>query len=182
MNDIILLKNGDEFVFNKIYQNLHKKLYHYILSKTGSLYYAEEVTQITFLKLWKGRHNLNDQINLEIQIFRIAKTTMIDHFRQSSGYQKMQNLLSEKMQKSADFNNGIKNLQKKEILYKVQKTLALLPPMQRKVFELSRIYHLTHKEIANQQSISLKTVESHINQAIKKIKSTFLILIYFLVT
>ena len=177
MDDIIQLKKGDIFIFNKVYERLHKQLYHYLLGKTGSLYYAEEITQITFIKLWKSRENLNEHIQLDVQVFRIAKTTMIDQLRHTSGYQKMQTLLVGKTKDSADFNNGFDRLQEKEIQFKLQKSLSQLPPMQRKVFELSRIYNLSHKEIATHQSISLKTVESHINQALRKIKGAFIILI-----
>lgn len=179
MDEIIQLKNGDLIVFNKVYEEFHARLYHYILGKTGSAFYAEEVTQITFIKLWNTRQNLNEHIKLDIQIFRIARTTMIDQWRHVSGYEKMQSLLSGKTENYYDVNAGFDNLQEKEIQSKLQRILSKLPPMQKKVFEMSRIYHLNYKEIASLQSISTKTVENHIHQALKKIKGALLITVLF---
>ena len=45
-----------------------------------------------------------------------------------------------------------------------------LPPRQQEVFKMSRDEHLTYKEIATRLNISEKTVERHINEAIKFLK------------
>ena len=177
MNEIAQLKEGDLLVFNKVYEEFRKRLHHYVFIKTGSAFYAEEITQIAFIKLWNSRQRLDEHIKLDIQIFRIARTTMIDQWRQSSGYEKMQCLLSGKTQYNSDVNNGFDSLREKEILSKLQKVLSKLPPMQKRVFELSRIHQLNYREIASLQSISLKTVENHIHQALKKMKGAFVILI-----
>lgn len=177
MNEIIQLKNGDLRIFNKVYEEFRKRLYRYVLNKTGSAFYAEEITQIAFIKLWNSREKLNEEIKLDIQIFRIARTTMIDHWRHISGYEKMQSLLSGKTQHSSDVNTGFDRLQEKEIRSKLKKSLSKLTPMQKKVFEMSRMDQLNYKEIASLQSISLKTVEHHIHEALKKIKGALIILI-----
>ena len=46
-----------------------------------------------------------------------------------------------------------------------------MPPMRKKVFELSRLEGKSHKEIADILFISTKTVEKHISQALKQIRS-----------
>ena len=180
MDEIVQLKGGDLTVFNNVYEAFHGRLYHYVLGKTGSLFQAEEITQLTFIKLWNSRQNLNEDIPLDTQIFRIARTTMIDQLRHVSGYEKMQTLLTGKSKNEADCNAGPDSLQEKEIREKLQRVLSKLPPMQKKVFELSRLYHLNHKEIASLQSIRLKTVENHMNQALRKIREAFLLLAVFL--
>lgn len=40
-------------VFQQVYEDAAEKLYFYILGKTRPAYLAEEVTQITFVKLWQ---------------------------------------------------------------------------------------------------------------------------------
>ena len=175
MNQIDQLKGGDLVVFNTVYKSFHVRLYHYVLIKTGSSFYAQEITQLTFIKLWNSRQNLNEDISLDIQIFRIARTTMIDQLRHVSGYEKMQALLSGKTHENSACNDGPDSLQEKEILSKLKTALSKLPPMQKKVFEMSRFQQLNYKEIASLQSISTKTVENHINQALKKIKGAFII-------
>lgn len=53
----------------------------------------------------------------------------------------------------------------------IEDGLNSLPPKMREVFELSRKQHKTHKEIADQLSISDKTVKKQINNALRILKS-----------
>lgn len=177
MHDIIQLKKGDVSVFNKVYSDYHKRLYYYLLKKTGSSFYAEEITQVAFIKLWKYRESLNEEISLDAQIFRVAKTAFIDQMRQIAGKKKMTAAFFGKIQKEEVLNEGIEKINEKEVLSKLQKVLSGLTPTQKKVFEMSRLYELNYKEIAVLQSTSVKTVENHINQALKKIKTSFLLLV-----
>jgi len=175
VTDIIQLKKGDLVVFNEVYEKFHKPLYCYLLKKTSSAFFAEEITQTTFIKLWRYRESLNEDISLDAQIFRIAKTAFIDQMRQLSGARKAHAAFIKRARSNEVFNDGLQSVQEKEILGKLQNALSRVTPMQRKVFELSRVYQLSHKEIGVQQSISTKTVENHINQALKKIKGSFVI-------
>ena len=81
---IAALKEGDEFIFGEIFNEFHQKVYYYILLKTKSAYLAEEVTQITFIKLWNNHARLEESIPLSSQVFQIAKTTCIDLLRKKA--------------------------------------------------------------------------------------------------
>jgi DNA-directed RNA polymerase specialized sigma24 family protein len=81
---IAALKEGDEFVFGEIFNEFHQKVYFYILGKTKSAYLAEEVTQLTFIKLWNNSFKLDESPPLSSQVFRIAKTTCIDLLRKEA--------------------------------------------------------------------------------------------------
>lgn len=170
MNIISHIKEGNLSVFNEVFQQYHRKLYFYIFSKTKSSFHAEEVTQITFIKLWTYRAGLNEELSIDVQIFRIAKTTLIDQLRKINHYDKLNILLKPTNEKHAA-NIGIGNIEKKELQKMIQEILSKMPEARRRVFEMSRIEGLTHKEIAARLSISIKTVENHINHALKQIRS-----------
>ena len=55
-----------------------------------------------------------------------------------------------------------------------------LPPRQQEVFKMSRDEHLTYKEIATRLNISEKTVERHINEAIKFLKKNIMLYLIFI--
>jgi RNA polymerase sigma-70 factor (ECF subfamily) len=61
--------------------------------------------------------------------------------------------------------------QEMEALYAA--ALDRLPPKQREVFVLSRQLGLSYPEIAERQGVSVKTVEAHIMQALKTMRSYF---------
>lgn len=132
---------------------------------------AEETVQIAFLKLWQNRQQLNDDIAIDTQLFRIAKTSLIDQLRRNITVEKLVAGLAKNTVANWDDNTGISNLEKKEILAQLKQELDKMPMARRKVFEMSRNQGLSHKQIATELSISVKTVENHINLALKQIRT-----------
>jgi DNA-directed RNA polymerase specialized sigma24 family protein len=88
MNTIAALKKSNLLVFNEVYYSHHKKIYFFILRKTKSSFIAEETTQLTFIKCWKYRESLSEDVDISIQLFRIARTTMIDLLRKKTSMNK----------------------------------------------------------------------------------------------
>jgi len=70
----------------------------------------------------------------------------------------------------------------KELSNKLEKAMAQLPPIRRKVFRMSRIEEKSYLEIAKELSISTKTVENHISMAIKQLRPYLTVLLLILVT
>jgi RNA polymerase sigma-70 factor (ECF subfamily) len=72
----------------------------------------------------------------------------------------------------------------KEMQSRIKIAVREMPEMRRKVFEMSRFEGMSYREIAEDLSLSVKTVEAHLTQAIKQLKkllgSSFLVLIFCL--
>ena len=62
----------------------------------------------------------------------------------------------------------------------IKRMVGGLPPRQQEVFKMSRDEHLTYKEIATRLNISEKTVERHINEAIKFLKKNIMLYLIFI--
>jgi RNA polymerase sigma-70 factor (family 1) len=168
LGSVTHIKNGDEYVFQSVFEEYHEKLYYYILGKTKSSYIAEEVTQITFVKLWQTRQRLNEELSISIQLFRIARTTLIDHLRKEMTFSAAVNRMKEKIDPIPDnFNSPIDS---KEVTAQLHHLINKLPPVRKKVFEMSRLEGMPYKDIASRLSISTKTVEKHISKAISQLK------------
>ena len=60
--------------------------------------------------------------------------------------------------------------QEKELL--IELAVKNMPPMRRKIFEMSRQQNLSHEEIAQHLDTSKHNVANHLSQALKKIKRT----------
>lgn len=159
------IRTGDIASFRTAYQHYHNKLYFYALKHTRSPYLAEEVVQITFIKLWENRTTLSPDIDLSPQLFRIAKSTMIDLLRKEIRRHDHHAALGEETQTSET-----PDLAGKEDLRQVYDTIEQMAPVRQKVFKLSRLEGLSHKEISEQLSISPKTVENHIGRALRQLK------------
>lgn len=163
---IAALKQNDIFTFDELFHRYHQKIYFLILSRTKSSYIAEETTQLTFIKLWNYRHHLDESLPLSQQLFRIARTTLIDVLRKDAVYSAMkQNMLT-----SSELSDGFALMEVKELNETLQEAVQKLPPVRRKVFELSRNHSHSHKEISKLLSLSVKTVETHISLALKQLR------------
>jgi RNA polymerase sigma-70 factor (family 1) len=175
MENIDALKNSCLTTFKMIYYQYHPKLYAYLLSKTSSAYIAEEVVQLAFIKLWNNRGNLSYEHTIDIQLFRIARTTLIDELRKDIVRNSHINKIGQTITQSYT-----DSFEERETLKKVKQAIEMLPPMRKMVFKLSRFNHLTNAEIAEMLSISPKTVENHINLAIKELRKSTITTVSFL--
>ncbi len=161
MNDIDFLRKGMEEAFENVFNHFHQKLYFFFLKHAGDRHLAEELVQITFIKLWQHREKLSYEHTLSEQVFRIAKTSMIDAFRKANSEQHALQVIREQQPETAMYTEDTIDLTDQ-----LQKGIHAMPPVQQKVFLLSRYEGLSNKEIANHLSISPKTVERHITKAL----------------
>jgi RNA polymerase sigma-70 factor (ECF subfamily) len=154
-----------EQAFLSAYNQYHQKLYFYFRSKTRSQHLSEELVQLTFIKLWQYRSHLNPQLPFSQQLFRIAKTTLIDLLRQKAANRlvPLHNIGHTEVADEATLVHDNHQLQL------VQESLAYLPPMQQQIVAF-RLNGLSNKEIASTLCISKKTVENQVNRAIREIK------------
>src|SRR5207253_5153039 len=109
-------------------------------------------------------------------IFRIAKTTCIDLLRKEANQAKL--LISGK--KDAQPLNTVSDLaETKEMERRLSDAVQKMPPVRRKVFQLSRYESKSYKEISQLLSLSEKTVENHIALAIKQLRRIFFLILLF---
>jgi len=163
------IKEGNRLAYSKVFEEYHLKLYQYIYKYTQSAWYEEETVQLTFVKLWEKRENLSENHDISTQLFRIAKSTLVDLLRKES--------LRCTQELSDTFISGHQEEDKiiyKEQLENVLSVIEELPSQSRQVFKLSRLGDLSHKDISQQLSISPKTVEGHISRALKTIRRSIL--------
>ncbi|MBO9205168.1 MULTISPECIES: RNA polymerase sigma factor [Niastella] len=166
--DLVLItdiRSGCEKAFLLVYRQFHEKLYFYFLQKTRSEDVSEELVQLTFIKLWQYRQSLNPQLPISQQVFRIAKTTLIDVLRKKAANR----LVPIETMATIDLVEEENSANAEHQVELVQASLSHLSPMQQKILSF-RLEGLSNKEIAGQMAISKKTVENQVNRAIRSIK------------
>lgn len=161
------IKEGSQEAFYKAFEQYHLKLYQYVYKYTGSVYYAEETVQLTFIKLWEKREGLSEQYAISTQLFRIAKSILIDLMRKER--------LRDTQELSDTYVSEVLEEERyvhKEELGSVLSAIEELPAQCQQVFKLSRFNNLSHSEISAQLSISPKTIETHISKALKYLRKS----------
>jgi len=166
LNLITALKHGDLAVFNTIFSQYHSQIYSFIKLKTDSDFIATEVVQLTFIKLWEQREKLNEVVDLNLQLFGMARQVMIGELRKEATRFKY----NSQSDQTPFSDSLIKIIESKDMLKHFEQEIENLPRIRKMVFNLSRKQGLSHREIAEILSISPKTVENHIGKVLARLK------------
>lgn len=165
-NRLSIRPTPDEAAFEKLYDEYHQKVYFYFLKQMRSECMAEELVQLTFIKLWRHLDRLSDKVPVSSQVFRIARTTLIDTLRKKAAEREALQHADLPGEHAYTENTVYAHYLQEEIRLAVEK----LPPVRKRVFQLSRLQGLSYQDIARELSISTRTVEDHLSKATKHLK------------
>lgn len=165
---IYQLQTDDEVAFEKVFHQYYRKLYYFFLKKTQSQDISEELVQETFIKLWSHRRGLTPTLLLSIQIFRIAKTSLIDLLRKKAR-SRISTIPIEDLSSLPATPLDPDPMDAHSLILQLRDSLSLLSPMRRKIMEL-RLNGFSNQEIASDLSLSIRTVENQVNKALHEIR------------
>lgn len=81
------LKNRDKEAFIEVYDSNVKDIHRFVYFKIGSKEEANDLTSTIFLKAWNHIKNntLEDAKTLRALLYKIARTSIIDYYRETGG-------------------------------------------------------------------------------------------------
>jgi len=163
------LKQDDERAFDALFRHYSALVYRFAFSYLKSRPAAEEIVQECFIKIWEKRAQLRDDVPLKGYLFTTAHHAVLNELRRDQHHLRLHGQVAAAAGPASVANEA--EYQEMEALYAA--ALDRLPPKQREVFVLSRQLGLSYPEIAERQGVSVKTVEAHIMQALKTMRSYF---------
>lgn len=172
---ISLLKKDDEKAFGALYERYWEKIFIVACNRLNIPEQAEEIVQDIFVKLWDHRQTLKLRHKLSTYLAVAVKYRVInflDHlYRTRNGEAQLPDY-------SLMFSNSPEELLfEKELRDQLEATIIQLPEKCQLVFRMSREQGLSNKEIALELNLSERTVENHINRALKDVKGNFSVII-----
>lgn len=167
--NIPALRKGEKKAFAEIYNEFFGILYHLCRQYLHDDEVSEEIVQDTFMKLWEIRETINDQINIRNFLYTITKNNCLNYLRnQKISMKHLEKMKYLEMHFNYEALDKLGNyLQFEELRDKVEAAISKLPAEVIETFKLSRFEELSYKEIANQQDISIKTVEARISKGLR---------------
>jgi RNA polymerase sigma-70 factor (ECF subfamily) len=152
--------------FKTLFEQYYTLLSRYAASIIGNYGIAEEVVQDVFVAIWHKRESLEFNSQLAPYLYTSVRNKCLNHLSK----EKKSIPLSEQ---ALGDSKGIQNPQQKmefiELQVKIFRAIDELPPRCREIFLLSRMEHLTNKQIAEKLDISIKTVENQMTIALRKL-------------
>lgn len=141
------------------------KVKYFINSFVKSNSVAEELAQDVFMKIWE---NFDKIFYIEYQdayIYRIARNKAIDHISQKY----KEELFVDNIKLKEEYTIE-EDFYAKELELLIELTVNKMPLQRKTVYEMSRMQGMSNDEIAENLNIAKKTVENHLNLALKDIK------------
>ena len=157
------LIKGEETAFEKIYKSYFALLQNYSTSIVGDSEVALEIIQNIFVALWENRKNLDREKSLRNYLLRSTHNNSLRYLK--TRFVHLQHQKSEEEQE-----NVIREEEEPEPEQQLSALLNELPERSRQVMIMSHIENRKSADIARKLGISVRTVETILYQAMKKLR------------
>lgn len=154
--------------FNELVRKYQQKIYWHIRKMVIDHEDADDLTQETFIKVWKNLHSFKGDSQLYTWLYRIATNECLSFLdkKKRRFFLPIVDVKAELLDKlqSGNLITG------DEIQLKLQKALLQLPTKQRLVFNMKYFDELTYEEISAIVGTSVGALKSSYHLAVKKIE------------
>lgn len=169
-----LISSGNAMAFEVIFNRYWKRLYNYSYKIYRVEEICEDIVQEIFISLWNNsQHTVI--LNLEAYLLKSVKYKISNHIRSLKFTKDHLDVLEGIIVSQKSIND----VEYKEFENGIMEKINKLSPKCREVFILSRIEYLSNSEIAGRLNLSIHTVEKHISNAIKELRSNLNVWQYY---
>jgi RNA polymerase sigma-70 factor (ECF subfamily) len=163
------LKTNDRQAATKLIETNYEKVYAFLFRFCSNREIAQDLTQETFIKVWKAIDNFSGNCRLSTWLYRISYNTYLDYLKK----QKKEASVSENhdlgcKNSDSDFNNPNTS---SEFSDNILDHIEQLSPILREIIVLHYREELSINEIADVLEIPRGTVKSRLNSALNALRN-----------
>lgn len=171
------LAEGDHEAFRSVFKMFYPKVYAFASGFTKNADDAEDVAQTVFIRLWMRREQLAKVGKFDSYLYVITKNIVLNSIAAKKGYSVDLSCVRNLYAKSP---SAQENIEAEDLRLLVDLIVSNMPQQRQTVYRMSREEGLTNDEIAQQLGIQKKTVENHLNLALKEIRNSLSMAIFLL--
>ncbi len=168
--DLLSGRGADVRAYEQIFHKYYPMVLNFIKGILKDIVLAEDVAQNIFMKLWINRHKLNPKQSLKNYLCVIARNDVINIL--SSRTTKSTVLQAQLQEDVAYLSSTEEWISFAETNSKVKQDIEAMPPQRRAIFKMSRYEHMSNMEIALKMNLSIRTVEKHIQLALRDLRKS----------
>ena len=165
---------GDETAFETLYARHRKRLYGYLNGLLpGQTAEADEVFQLTWIRVVDQLKNYRDQGCFPAWLFRLARNLLIDRVRRSRREGFLTELDREDVPElpAGPGAEPWRSMDESDLGRAIRAAVAELPDAQREVFLMRSSEEMPFREIARLQGCSINTVLARMQYALKHLRN-----------
>lgn len=162
---IAAIGNDDYTSYNRLFVRYYSRLCCYVYRLLGEKEDAEDVVQELFLTLWNNRKKIAIVEDVSGYLYKMARNLALNHIRTQTNYK---TILDNQEEQLPYYEEN--SLETEEFRMALYDCINLLPGRCKEVLLLHRVKGLKQKEIADQLSISVKTIKNQIWASLQRLK------------
>jgi RNA polymerase sigma-70 factor (family 1) len=174
---IALFKEGNHHAYTEFYDRYFQLLFVHAYKRLRNQDEAKDVVQDFFTVMWLKSDTLNFNTTISAYCFRAVNNRIVDVFLHKQVVDRYIGTLSFPTERGEENTDHL--IRERQLAAYIEKEIQALPVKMRQVFELSRKSNYTYKEIADQLSISEKTVHRQISNALLRLRTKFSSFVFF---
>lgn len=166
------LSKGNHEAYRKLFMRYYPKVRYFILGLVKSEEEADDLAQDVFAKLWTNRQQFVEVKTFGAYLYVSAKNTTFNYIESR---QKRQEGLDKKLPDDENTFSPHEEMVAKDLQLLVDMVVDSMPSQRKIIYRLSREVGLSNDEIAGQLQLAKKTVENHLNLALKELRDAILL-------
>jgi RNA polymerase sigma-70 factor (family 1) len=164
---ILLMSKGDKKAYETMFRRFYPKVHRFVAMLLKNKDDADDVCQLIFLKIWNKREKFTDVRDFDSYLFILTKYTVINYI---SSRHVMPIDIDSLPDRYSNESSPFDDVVAKDTQLLIDMMVENMPQQRQMIYRMSREQHLKNEEIALQLGIQKKTVENHLNLALKEIK------------
>lgn len=173
---ILQMSQGDENAFSIVFRKFYPKVHRFVSMILKNTDDADDVCQLIFEKVWLKREKFVAIKDFDSYLFILSKYTVINYISTRHVVPLDVDMLTER---NSNMASPYEEVVAQDTQLLIDMVVDNMPKQRQMIYRLSREQNLKNEEIAQRLGIQKKTVENHLNLALKEIKKA-LYLVTFL--
>ena len=175
------LRARDEDAFRELFFRFSRPIFYFFMNRQLATEECRDLTQDTFLGIYRNIEDLKDPARFKSWIFRIATNVWRNRSRKQAAEKRKGREISldaldadssgvRQSYHPSKEQTGLEKLLSDEQMAHLSRAMRELPPQMRQCLVLRLAHGLKHREIAEIMEIKVGTVKSQISQAKKRLQ------------
>lgn len=166
----ILQGRAEVDAFESIFHRYYPMVLNFIKGMLKDDGAAEDISQNIFMKLWINRFKLDRNQSLKNYLCVMARNEALNVLRSKRvSSTVLQPNVPELLNRENTVDDWYNFMETNAI---IRRSVEAMPPQRRTIFKMSRYENMSNMEIAVRLNLSVRTVEKHIELALKDLRNT----------
>jgi RNA polymerase sigma-70 factor (ECF subfamily) len=177
-----LVQKGDQEAYACLFRRYYQKVLSMALARLRNREDARDVVQDAFVKVFRYVGSFKGNSSFYTWLYRITANLCIDRLRQASRDQQVEYVEGRKLRAAVEKGGAMmgtgsmggdcpaRNLDRKEVLGKLQEAIDELPAYHRDVILMREVGGMSYSEMARAMKVSKGTIMSRLFHARRKVK------------